>query len=126
MPQSQPLSDRTFTYRWDLRERCHKDHSGGRGIRTHEDGVGPALELFKSSPFGLSGSPPGRQSPMLGEGFTAQRFGGTIKARKCPCRSRRWSMVSHSVPEPVDLARTRRAELLAAITALESALAAPR
>lgn len=32
--------------------------SGGRGIRTHEDGVGPALELFKSSPFGLSGSPP--------------------------------------------------------------------
>ena len=87
--------------------------------------MGPALELFKSSPFGLSGSPPGRQSPMLGEGFTAQRFGGTIKARKCPGRSRRWSMVSHSVPEPVDLARTRRAELLAAITALESALAAP-
>ncbi|HEY9377890.1 MAG TPA: hemerythrin domain-containing protein [Jiangellaceae bacterium] len=34
-------------------------------------------------------------------------------------------MASPPVPEPVDLARTRRAELLAAITALESALAAP-
>lgn len=34
-------------------------------------------------------------------------------------------MASPPVPEPVDLARTRRAELLAAITALESALASP-
>jgi hypothetical protein len=34
-------------------------------------------------------------------------------------------MASPPVPEPMDLARTRRAELLAAITALESALAAP-
>lgn len=36
--------------------------SGGHGIRTHEDGEGPALELFKSSPFGHSGSPPGSAS----------------------------------------------------------------
>jgi hypothetical protein len=34
-------------------------------------------------------------------------------------------MASQSVPEPMGLARTRRAELLAVITALESALAAP-
>ena len=34
-------------------------------------------------------------------------------------------MASHPLSEPVDLARTRRAELLAAITALERALAAP-
>jgi hypothetical protein len=34
-------------------------------------------------------------------------------------------MASHPVPEPMGLARTRRAELLAAINALESALAAP-
>ena len=53
----------------EFRCACHIDHestlgsiSGGRGIRTHEDGVGPALELFKSSPFGLSGSPPGLPS----------------------------------------------------------------
>ncbi len=34
-------------------------------------------------------------------------------------------MTSHPLPEPVDVARTRRAELLAAMTALERALAAP-
>ncbi|HET6727887.1 MAG TPA: hypothetical protein VFG96_00615 [Jiangellaceae bacterium] len=34
-------------------------------------------------------------------------------------------MTSHPLPEPVDVARTRRAELLAALTALERALAAP-
>jgi ATP phosphoribosyltransferase regulatory subunit HisZ len=34
-------------------------------------------------------------------------------------------MASHPLSEPVDIARTRRAELLAAITALERALAAP-
>ena len=34
-------------------------------------------------------------------------------------------MSSQSLPEPVGVARTRRAELLAAITALEAALAAP-
>jgi Hemerythrin HHE cation binding domain len=34
-------------------------------------------------------------------------------------------MASLPLPEPVDLARARRAELLAGITALESALAAP-
>jgi hypothetical protein len=34
-------------------------------------------------------------------------------------------MTSQPLPEPVDVARTRRAELLAAITALERALAAP-
>lgn len=33
--------------------------------------------------------------------------------------------MSQPLPEPVDVARTRRAELLAAITALERALAAP-
>ncbi len=86
--------------------------------------MGPALELFKSSPFGLSGSPPTVQSPMLGEGFTAGRLGGTIVAKN-PGPSRRWAMASHPVPEPMDLARARRAELLAAITALEGALAAP-
>jgi hypothetical protein len=34
-------------------------------------------------------------------------------------------MASQSLPEPVGVARTRRAELLAAITALEGALATP-
>lgn len=34
-------------------------------------------------------------------------------------------MTPHPLPEPVDVARTRRAELLAAITAVERALAVP-
>jgi protein-L-isoaspartate O-methyltransferase len=83
----------------ELRERCNNDHSGGRGIRTHEDGVGPALELFKSSPFGLSGSPPGYPVSHSGRGLyrpatseapsrsgnaPARAGGGRWRRTRCP------------------------------------------
>src|SRR5918995_4238991 len=61
-----------------------------------------------------------------------ERFGSLPVARgerpsrfRRPRPSRRCAMTSQPLPEPVDVARTRRAELLAAITALERALAAP-
>lgn len=58
------------------------DTSGGHGIRTHEDGEGPALELFKSSPFGHSGSPPGEIKSAMTAGLESNPPDPPVAASK--------------------------------------------